>query len=334
MASKRRLADWRDVTGHRVERLAALITGSTIQEIVDRAQSAEGLGYQSAWVNQLANDRDAGVVLAAMAAHTDRLGLGSFVLPIYTRHPAAMVQLAATLDELSGGRFSLGVGVSHRFTVERLWRLKLERPVEAMREYLTILRTALDEGGVAYDGRQFRARWSYGQPRPGHLPIVVAALSPQMLELAGELGDGVALWMCSPRYISETVIPRVTEGRRRVGKTLEGFEVVAGIDVYLTTDLEAARASARPRFAFYAKLPYYRRVLDAAGFAMELDKRNISDQMIHDLAAIGGEEAIRECVRRYRRAGVTLPLLSPLDTKDAGHYEAALRAGWERVAAT
>jgi F420-dependent oxidoreductase-like protein len=311
-----------------MQRLAAGISARNVPAAVERARTAERLGYDSVWVNSITAERDSFIVLTAIALGTEKAGLGTFVVPIYSRHPTVMVQSAATLDELSGGRLRLGIGVSHKVVVENMWGLSLARPVEAMREYFTIVRTALDESSVNLEGKHFTARWAYQHPRPQHhLPILISALAPKMLELAGEVADGVALWMCSPRYIEETVIPHLRAGRERSGRNLDGFEVVAGVDVSLTTNVEGAREVARPRFSFYSNLPYYRRVVDEAGFKEDLARGEITDEMIHELAGIGDEKAIRQVLRRYRDAGCTLPLLGAF----AGHagaagFEATLQA--------
>src|SRR5215472_8623311 len=145
-----------------MKRLAAMCpAGRSLADSIPRTKIVEKLGYESLWTTQLPNARDASLVLAAYAAATERVKLGTAVLPIYTRHPTAMAQMAATLDELSGGRFILGIGVSHRVTVEGFWGLHLEHPVDAMREYLTIVRTGLREGGCSFDGEYFTARWAY-----------------------------------------------------------------------------------------------------------------------------------------------------------------------------
>src|ERR1700682_5652214 len=123
----------------------------SLDESVARVVAAEKLGYESVWVSQLPDARDAALVLAAYANATKRVGLGTGVLPIYTRHPTAMVQMAATLDEMSGGRFIRGIGISHKVTVESMWGLSLDTPVEAMREYLEIVRTSLREGGCSFE---------------------------------------------------------------------------------------------------------------------------------------------------------------------------------------
>src|SRR5881397_2811114 len=127
----------------------------TLDESIARAKAAEKLGYESVWTTQMPDARDAAVVLAAYAHATARVKLGTGVLPIYTRHPTAMAHMAATLDELSGGRFILGIGISHKVTVEGMWGMTIEKPVDAMREYLTIVRNSLRDGSCSFEGRHF-----------------------------------------------------------------------------------------------------------------------------------------------------------------------------------
>src|SRR6266550_1695406 len=231
----------RDYIRGAVARLAAFNPAvKTLDESIARARAAERLGYESVWTTQMPDARDAALVLAAYAHATERVKLGTGVLPIYTRHPTAMAQMAATLDELSRGRFILGIGISHKVTVEGMWGLRLETPVEAMREYLTIVRTVLRDGGCSFEGRHFTARMAYSAPRRADLPIVISALNPRMLEVAGELADGIVLYMCSPAYIRDHIVPAVRAGRQKTGRDLEGFDIVAAVPVSLTSDRAAA----------------------------------------------------------------------------------------------
>jgi F420-dependent oxidoreductase-like protein len=311
-----------------VARLAAFSDSvKTLDESIARAKAAETLGFESVWVTQLPYARDAALVLAAYAHATNRIGLGTGVLPIYTRHPTAMVQMAATLDELSGGRFTLGLGVSHKVTVESMWGLHLEHPVEAMGEYLDIVRTSLRDGGCAIEGKHFSAQWTYSGPRRADLPIMISALSPRMLGLAGEQADGVVLWMCSPAYIRDQVVPAVRAGRQKAGKPLEGFEIVAAVPVCLTSDRAGAQAVFRATVERYANLPYYRKVMDAGGFKAELEAGAVSEAMIDEFAGIGDERQVRDAIRRYREAGVTLPGVGPFGGHSgAAGFEATLGA--------
>lgn len=299
----------------------------TLAESVSRAQAAERLGFESVWATQLPDARDTSMVLAAYAAGTRRVTLGTGVLPIYTRHPTAMVQMSATLDEMSGGRFILGFGISHKVTVEGMWGLRLENPVDAMREYLTIVRTSLRDGGCDFQGKYFSARWMYTGPRRPDLPVMISALHPRMLELAGEMADGVVLWMCSPAYIRDHVVPAVRAGREKAGKKLAGFEVVAAISTCLTSDRGAAQDVFRQTVNRYASLPFYRRVLDASGFKAELEAGEVSEGLMDELAGIGGEKQVRDAVGRYRDAGVTLPGVMPFSSHGgAAGFEATIEA--------
>jgi F420-dependent oxidoreductase-like protein len=309
-------------------RLAAFSDAvKTLDESVARAKAAERLGYESVWLTQLPNARDAALVLAEYAHATQRVGFGTGILPIYTRHPTAMVQMAATLDELSGGRFILGIGISHKVTVESMWGLRLDSPVDAMREYLDILRTSLRDGGCSIDGKFFSAHWAYSGPRRAEMPIMISALNPRMLDLAGEMADGVILWMCSPAYIRDHVIPAVTAGRRKAGKDLEGFEIVAAVPVCLTSDRAGGQEVFRQTVERYSNLPYYRKMMDASGFASQLAAGEVSEAMLDELSGIGDERHVRGAISRYREAGVTLPGAGPFGGhKGAAGFEATLEA--------
>ena len=309
-------------------RLAAMTNAvRTLDESVTRAREAERLGYESIWVTQLPDARDAALVLAAYAGATQRVRLGTGVLPIYTRHPTAMAQMAASLDELSGGRFILGIGVSHKVTVEAMWGLTLDRPVEAMREYLTIVHRSLRDGAASVDGDHFTAHWSYSGPRRPEIPVMISALSPRMLELAGEMADGVVLWMCSPTYVHDVVVPHVAAGRKKAGKPLEGFDIVAALTVCLTSDRTAALSVFRQTVERYASLPFYRKVMDASGFREDLEAGRITDAMLDELGGIGDESQVGDVVRRYRDAGTTLPCIGPFGGHDgAAGYVPSLEA--------
>jgi F420-dependent oxidoreductase-like protein len=292
---------------------------------VERVRRAEQLGYDGVFTTQLPQARDTTVLMAAYGAATTRLALATHVLPIYQRHPTAMAAAAATLAELTGGRFRLGIGVAHQRTVEDMWGLSIEKPATAMREYATIVRTILEEGAVSFQGRRFSANSVYTAPRPP-VPIYIAALSPRMLELAGELGDGVSLWLCSPEYVERVVLPHVTRGRERAGKPLEGFEIVASVPVFLTTGLEAARGAFRQTLATYAALPFYRRMLEASGFAEDLGSGRFKDSSLDSLAAFGGPEAAAGLIARYRAAGATLPVLGPSTAPGTQSFESQMEA--------
>jgi len=301
--------------------------GADLAAAVDLARRAEGAGYESVWVTH-GSGRDSFVVLSAYAAATTRVGLGNGVVPIYPRHPAVMAQEALSLAELSGGRFRLGIGVSHRPSMEGALGLTLAEPLAVMREYVAVLRGALGDGADV-QGRHYRVRWSMAVPkRPAAPPLLLAALSSRMLELAGEIADGVVLWLCTPRYIRETAVPALERGRRRAGKSLDGFEIAASVPLAITDDVPAAMEAFRGEVKRYLTLPFYRAMLKASGFAEDLATFDaggvVADRLAGALGAVGHPNTARAYLTAYRDAGVTLPAVRPITFPDAPWYRRTL----------
>jgi alkanesulfonate monooxygenase SsuD/methylene tetrahydromethanopterin reductase-like flavin-dependent oxidoreductase (luciferase family) len=204
-----------------------------------------------------------------------------------------------------------------------------------MREYVAIVRAILR--GEDPPGGE---KWQTGfhlvglEPRP-QLPIYVAALSPAMLRLAGEIADGVLLWLCTPPYIRDVVIPEVTAGRERAGLGLEGFDVVPAVPSALSDDRGATYELIRRELIPYFALPFYRAMIERSGFGPEVEAYDaaagdlqamaaaISDDFLDQLTAVGDEAAVPAGVRRYREAGATSPSVGPTSRSDV---EATLRA--------
>ena len=301
--------------------------GSDLPVAIDLARRAEAAGYDSVWVTHGAG-RDSFVVLSAYAAATKRIGVGNGVVPIYPRHPVVMAQEALTLAEVSGGRFRLGIGVSHKPSMEGMLGLTLAEPLDVMREYVAVLRGAMADGADV-EGKHYRVKWSIAIPRrPPAPPLLLAALSTRMLELAGEIADGAVLWLCTPRYIRETAVPAMERGRRRAGKTMEGFEVVAAVPLAITDDAPAAMEAFRGEVQRYLTLPFYRAMLKASGFAEDLAKFDagggVADRLAGALGAVGHPKTAQAYLTAYRDAGVTLPAVRPITFPDAPWYRRTL----------
>jgi F420-dependent oxidoreductase-like protein len=304
-----------------------LSPGADLAASISLARRAEARGYESVWVTH-GSGRDSFLVLAAYGAATSRLGLGNGVVPIYPRHPTAMAQAALTLSELSGGRFRLGLGVSHRVTMETMLGLELREPLSVMREYVGVLRGALGAGSQ-FQGRHYRVQWSLAVPtRPPAPPILIAALSGRMLELAGEIADGVVLWLCAPRYVREVARPALERGRKRIGKTLDGFEIVAAVPLAITDDDDQARRAFQDELVRYLSLPFYRAMLVASGFGGEVEAfdrdRIVPEPLALALGGIGDPSTARAYLSAYRDAGVTLPAVRPITFPDAPWYSRTL----------
>ena len=315
--------------------------GRSLEQAIERVRLAESLGYDSTYVTHIAG-RDSLTVLAAYAAATERIRLGTGVLPIYSRTPAATAQTAATIDELSGGRMVLGVGVSHRLTVEAWYGQSIDRPVAEMREYVGAIR-AMFRGEEPPEGEKWPTKFRFmGYDVRPELPIYVAALSPNMLRLAGEIGDGVLLWLCDPPYVRDVVIPEVTKGRERAGKGLEGFDIVPAVPAAVTADRDATLERLRGDLVTYLSLPFYRSMLERSGFGGEIAgfdegiaagdveraKASMSEAMLDSLGGFGGAAEVRGAVERYLDAGATSPGVSPVPTAD---FDATLAAGAELI---
>ena len=304
---------------------------------MQRAAEAERLGYESAYVTHIAG-RDSQAVLAAYATRTEKIKLGTGVLPIYSRTPVATAQIAATIDEMAGGRSILGLGVSHRVTVENWYGQTIDKPVREMREYAQTVRAIFRGEPPPQDNEKFKTNFQFMgySPRPD-FPVYIAALSPAMLRLAGRIADGVILWLCNPDYIRDVVVPEVTTGRERAGKTLDGFDIVAAVPSAVTDEPETARAKLRKDLTTYFSLPFYRAMIERSGFEADLAGFDagmakgdpdaaveaISDRFLQTLTAIGDANDAIATIKRYQDAGTTSPCIGAVAATD---FDATLEA--------
>jgi alkanesulfonate monooxygenase SsuD/methylene tetrahydromethanopterin reductase-like flavin-dependent oxidoreductase (luciferase family) len=310
--------------------------GRSLETAIQRAERAEALGYDSVYVTHIAA-RDSVTTLMAYASRTERVKLATGVMPIYSRIPVTTAQSFGTLDEFSGGRAVIGLGVSHRPVVESWYGQSIDKPLKEMREYVGIVRAIL-RGEDPPQGDRFQSQFHFMgfEPRPD-IPIQLAGLSPGMLRLAGEIADGVVLWLCTPQYIREVVVPTVAEGREKAGKPLDGFEIVAAVPAAITAEPEEARARIRPELVPYFSLPFYRAMLERSGYAEEIQGFDrgmeagqpeaamaaISDRYLDHLTAIGTPEEAAASVQRYADSGTTSPCVSAIPKTD---FDATLEA--------
>jgi alkanesulfonate monooxygenase SsuD/methylene tetrahydromethanopterin reductase-like flavin-dependent oxidoreductase (luciferase family) len=295
--------------------------GKSLETALQRVEQAERLGYESAYVTHIAA-RDSVTTLMAYAARSERLLLGTGVTPIYSRTPVATAQSFGTLDEFSGGRAVIGLGVSHRPAVEAWYGQKIDQPLREMREYVGIVRAILRNEDPP-QGETFHSHFHFMgfEPRPD-IPIYLAGLAPGMLRLAGEIADGVVLWLCNPEYIRSTVVPSIAEGRAKAGKSPEGFDIVAAVPAAVTSEPDQARAQLRSELIPYFSLPFYRKMIDLSGFGDDLaafDSEGgdaISDRFLARLAAIGTAEEAGAVVRSYADSGATSPCIGGISKTD------------------
>lgn len=327
-----------------MDRLAALVNaGASLHQAALRASVAEELGYELVLDNHVA-DADGLMALAAYGATTSRVRLGTGVYPAFLQTALSLGQQAATLDAVLDGRLVLGLGTSHRPVIEGWHGLDFpDDPVGAMREIVGALRSLFQEGGAQVDGKHVRIagfRFNRFEPRPD-ISIYLAALGPEMLRLAGEVADGVVLWLCEPGYITEHVVPHVREGAGRAGRDASEIEIVPAVTCCVTDDPAPALAKMRRVLVTYLSLPFYRRMLVRAGFGDDLRRfddgmevgdvdramAGMSDGLIRRLAGIGSVGDVRTKLDEYRDAGATLPGVGPLTAEGSASFEEILAAG-------
>lgn len=267
---------------------------ATLAGYVDQIVRAEGDGFATAWIPHLiGRSYDALAVLALAGARTSRIELGTAVVPTYLFHPTALAQLALTTQAASAGRFVLGIGLSHRVTIEGMLGLDWSRPLHHVREYLAVLRPAIAGEPVNCNGEAYRvANFQLSLSDASPPPLMVAALGPQMLRLAGRHADGTIIWMGGPRYLERHCVPIITEAAASAGRPAP--RIVAGLPISVTDSVDSARQHAARVFARYGELPSYRAILDLEGAAGP-----------EDVALIGGESELRERLSGLAAAGVT-----------------------------
>ena len=265
-----------------------------VARMLAAATRAEREGFASIWVPQIPNDFDAMTAITLMAGATERVELGTAVVPIQTRHPVAMAQQAQATQAACSGRFTLGLGPSHHWIVTDMLGLPYDRPARLVRNYLEVLSVALARPGpVDVENDDFRVHNPL-DVTDLPTPILVAALAPVMLRVAGELASGTILWMADERAITEHIVPRITKAASGAGRPAP--RVVAGIPVVLCANREVddARGWANRLLGHAEYSPNYERLLEH-GDATD----------VGDLLAAGDEDAIAERMRSFREAGVT-----------------------------
>jgi probable F420-dependent oxidoreductase len=307
------------------------------------ARRAEDLGYESLWIADTGAGPDAYVVAAVAAGVTSRVRIGTAVVPLYTRSPSVHAAGAGSVAQLAPGRFVLGLGISSETIVDAWGGVPFTRPFTRMRETVGLLRRMLAGERVTYAGRTVRTRnFRLVSSPPEPVPIYVAALMPPMLELAGEIADGVIL-----NFMPVEAVPRmlahVRAGAARAGRDPSAIEVVARFHTVVTDDPAAAHAAIRHMMGPYFATSVYNRFVAWCGFADEARAIDagwrakdrsanlgaVTDAMIDRLAIIGSAAHCRERLAAFAAAGVTTPMIQPFAFEEAAiwHTFEALAPG-------
>jgi F420-dependent oxidoreductase-like protein len=266
-----------------------------VARLVADAEDAEQAGFSSIWVPQIPDDFDGLTAAVLMGRATSRIELGTAVMVIQTRHPVAMVQQVLSTQAVCEGRFTLGLGPSHHWIVEDMLGLRYERPARLVRDYLEVLNAAfVGPGSVDVENDSYRVHNPIDVTDIAPTPILLAALAPVMLRIAGEHASGTILWMADERAIGDHIVPRITKAAEEAGRPRP--RVVAGVPVVVCSkdEVDEARARANRVLGHAEYSPNYERLLEHG------DARDVGD-----LLAAGDESTVAERFRSFRDAGVT-----------------------------
>jgi F420-dependent oxidoreductase-like protein len=278
-----------------------------LPRIVAQLRQCEEAGFAHAFSSQIFGP-DALTLLAVAGSQVPRIELGTAVVPVYPRHPMMLAQQALTVQEATGNRLILGIGLSHQVVVESMWGLSFDRPFAYMKEYLSALMPMLRGETVASAGERVttNAFQPVGPKGVAAPVVVVAALGTAMLKLAGTMTDGTTTWMTGISTIADHVVPTINEAAAAAGRPAP--RIFVALPVVVTDDVDAAKARIDEVTSIYPTLPSYRAMLDKEGAATAAD-----------IALVGSESAVTDGLGRLADAGATDFVASIIG--DAGERE-------------
>ena len=282
---------------------------NSLNGAVELAKRAEAAGFDNLWVANIFGF-DAIGLLGIVGRETSTIELGTAVVPSYPRHPQALAQQSLTASAASEGRFTLGLGLSHKMVIENMLGMSYDKPAKHMKEYLEVLVPLLQGEAANFDGDLYRVHCQMVVEGAKSIPLIIAALGPVMLQLAGSMSDGTITWMTGQKTLAEHIIPSINKAASDAGKVSP--RVVAGLPIALTNDVEASKAKIDKGMEIYGMLPSYRAMLDKEGVAGP-----------SGVALLGDESSLLEQIQRLRDSGVTDFNAAIMNVGD-GSYERTL----------
>jgi F420-dependent oxidoreductase-like protein len=287
------------------QRIGVAIRGNRVHEALEMIERAEHLGLQAAWMTTSGARLDSITTFAAVAVRTQRIRLGTSIVPTFPRHPLVMVQQTQVVAQLAPGRFRLGVGPSHRPSMEAMG-LHFTSPLGHLREYLRILKALLQTGRVDFDGTYYKAHDAISEPLD--VPVMASALQRGSFELCGEEADGAISWICPGTYLRDVGLPAMRAGAERAGRPVP--PLIAHAPVCVHANAVEVRAAVREQI-MNPRLPFYQRMLVAAGFP-EAENGTWSDRMVDAVVLWGDETRVAERLHELFAWGATEILASPV----------------------
>ena len=286
----------------------------SLDDLVERVRRAEAAGFDSAWIAQIFN-LDALTALAVAGREVPRIELGTGVVPTYPRHPIVLAGQALTTQAATGGRLSLGIGLSHQVVIEGMFGYSFEKPARHMREYLAVLLPLLRGEPASFEGATLKGNGTLDVDASMPVPVLLAALAPRMLELAGSQTDGTVTWMVGPKTLESHIVPNITKSADGAGRGAP--RVVTALPVCVTDDPDGARERAAATFQVYGFLPSYRAMLDREGAEGPADVAIVGDaaaveRQIAEVGEAGATEFVAAAFGTSEERERTLALLTDL----------------------
>lgn len=281
---------------------------------------AEGMGLPATWSTAGAMGSEAITMFAAAAARTSSIVMGTSIVPTYPRHPIVMATQSLVLASIAPGRFRLGIGPSHRPTIEGTYGISMDKPLAHLREYMTVLRGLLWDGKVEFEGAYFKVKAQL-QAEPPKMPLPISALRAGAFRLAGEIADGGISWMAPVPYLVNVAKPAMEEGAKAAGR--ERPPLIGHIPVAMSADSQAVLAAARQQVRQYGRLPFYAGMFKDAGFPVSEDGE-LSDALLNDLVVSGTPDTVAARLRSIQAAGVDELVITQVTVTDEAAEETAL----------
>lgn len=267
-------------------------TSMTLDDVIDSVKDLDARGFDTAWMANIFTF-DAISALSIAGRESQNIRVGTAVTPTYPRHPTAIAQQTLTAAAATRNRFTLGIGLSHQVVIENMLGMSYAKPARHMREYLNVLVPLLNGETASFAGEDYKVQGvALDVPGADPVPLVIAALGPVMLKIAGELTDGTTTWMVGPRTMEDHIVKTLTAAAEAAGKAQP--TVVGGYPMALTTKVDEAKAQIAETLTIYGQLPSYRAMLDREGAAGPAD-----------IALVGDENHLRGQMDRLRDIGVT-----------------------------
>ncbi|HET7035579.1 MAG TPA: LLM class flavin-dependent oxidoreductase [Thermomicrobiaceae bacterium] len=284
-----------------------LVDKRNARSALEAAKRAAARGVPMVWSTTGPSAPDPMSFFGAVAVETDRLGFGTAIVPTYPRHPTVIATQALALDQLAPGRFRLGLGPSHQPTITGALGLPMGRPLDHLREYVTITRDLLWNGQSDFEGQYYQVHSR--MIGTAQVPIYISALRSRAFRLAGEVADGAISWMCPLGYIRDVACAAMRQGAALAGRPMP--RMVAHIPVVMTGDRARMIELARPRVSGYARLPFYAAMFADAGYPVG-DEARVSDELLDRLVVWGDESEVRRRLSDALGQGVDELLLTLL----------------------